>query len=81
MAQIRYDGKQHQLGCFNCEEEAARAYDRAAEDSQGGGGTVELPCQKKRLALKDTFRGRYMYENSVGRVARAGLLFIVAVPY
>jgi hypothetical protein len=37
-ALIRYDGKRHNLGYFENEEEAAKAYDRAATVHKGGGG-------------------------------------------
>jgi hypothetical protein len=35
LAQIRYDGKQHRLGTFEDEEEAARAYESAARAHKG----------------------------------------------
>jgi hypothetical protein len=43
VAQIRYDGKQHYIGCFVDEEEAARAYDRAARDRHGSSAMLNLP--------------------------------------
>jgi hypothetical protein len=43
VANIYYDGKQHFLGSFEDEEEAARAYDRAAKVHKGEGAQLNFP--------------------------------------
>jgi hypothetical protein len=48
-AAISCDGKKHNLGCFEDEEEAARAYDRAARAQHGTTGAVEFPCGGREL--------------------------------
>jgi hypothetical protein len=42
-AQLRYDGKQHNIGYFEGEEEAARAYDRAVRTHHGEKGQLSFP--------------------------------------
>jgi osmotically-inducible protein OsmY len=52
-ANIRYDGKQHHLGYFEDEEEAARAYDRAARVHHGEKAQLNFPAKRKET------RGRW----------------------
>jgi hypothetical protein len=49
-AKIMYDGKQHHLGSFEDEEEAAKAYDRAARAHQGNAAkpNFEQPAKQHR---------------------------------
>jgi hypothetical protein len=46
-AGIKYDGKKHSLGYFEDEEEAAKAYDKAAKVHRGGGAQLNFPLQSK----------------------------------
>jgi hypothetical protein len=48
VAQIYYDGKHHYIGCFVDEEEAARAWDRAARDRQGSSAMLNFPAEGQR---------------------------------
>jgi hypothetical protein len=52
VAQIKYDGKQHQLGYFEDEEEAARAYDRVARAHKGEKAQLNFPTKKEQAAEK-----------------------------
>jgi hypothetical protein len=45
--QIRYDGKQHHLGCFEDEEEAARAYDKAARAHHGEKAQLNFSAKQR----------------------------------
>jgi hypothetical protein len=45
--QIRYDGKKHNLGYFEDEEEAANAYERAAKVHKGEGVTFKEPVESR----------------------------------
>jgi hypothetical protein len=46
-AQLYYDGKQHTLGYFENEEEAARAYDRAAKVHKGGRAQLNFAAKQR----------------------------------
>jgi hypothetical protein len=45
-----YDGKKHNLGSFEGEQEAARAYDRAARAHKGGKAQLNFPTKKEQAA-------------------------------
>jgi hypothetical protein len=58
-AQIKYDGKPHYLGCFEAEEEAAKAYDRAARAHQGEKAQPNFPVEDEHGSRKSSkYRGR-----------------------
>jgi hypothetical protein len=57
-AQIAYDGKQHSLGYFEDEEEAARAYDRAARAHRGEKALLNFPAEGESGCTKSSkYRG------------------------
>jgi hypothetical protein len=49
-AYIHYDGKQRSLGYFEDEEEAARAYDKAARAQLGEKAQLNFPTKKEQAA-------------------------------
>jgi hypothetical protein len=49
-AQIWYDGNQHIIGYFEDEEEAARAYDKAARAKHGEKAQLNFPTEKQQAA-------------------------------
>jgi hypothetical protein len=53
-AKIQYDGKQHTLGRFNDEEEAARVYDRAARAQHGEKAQLNFPAEGKSGSRKSS---------------------------
>jgi hypothetical protein len=56
-AQLQYDGKNHNLGSFEDEKEAARAYDRAARAQRGEKTQLNFPAGAPRKSSK--YRGAY----------------------
>jgi hypothetical protein len=57
-AQITYDGNQHHLGSFEGEEEAARAYDRAARAQLGQKAQLNFPVEGESGPRKSSkYRG------------------------
>jgi hypothetical protein len=58
IAAIKYDGKQHSLGYFKGEEEAARAYDRAARAQHGDNALLNFPAEGESGSRKSSkYRG------------------------
>jgi hypothetical protein len=57
-ANITFDGKQHHLGCFEDEQEAARAYDRAARAQHGENAQLNFPAEGESGSRKSSkYRG------------------------
>jgi hypothetical protein len=72
-AQICQAGKQHSLGCFNDEEEAARAYDRAARAHRGDKATLNFPAEGEQgvdNGQTSKYRGVTWNKNSSKWIAR-----------
>jgi hypothetical protein len=74
-ANIRYDSRLHYLGCFEDEEEAARAYDRAARTHKGEKAQPNFPTKKEEAAkeakqTRSTYRGVYWHKSRNKWVAR-----------
>jgi hypothetical protein len=62
LAQIKNDGKVHYLGCFEDEEEAARAYDRAARAHHGEKAQLNFPVEGESGSRKSSkYRGVSWY--------------------
>jgi hypothetical protein len=70
-ASINYDGKQHHLGSFENEEEAARAYDRAARAHHGEKAQLNFPAEGEGGIRKSSkYRGVSRDKNSSKWVAK-----------
>jgi hypothetical protein len=50
IAHIKYDGKDHHIGYFEDEEEAAKAYDKAAREHHGEKAQLNCPTKKEQAA-------------------------------
>jgi hypothetical protein len=62
-ASITYDGKQHHLGSFEDEEEAARAHDSAARTQQGEKAQLNFPVEGESGIRKSSkYRGASWYK-------------------
>jgi TPR repeat protein len=65
VARIRYDGKRRTLGCFKDEEEAARAYDRAARAQHGEKSQLNFPAEGESGSRKSSkYRGVCWHKSS-----------------
>jgi hypothetical protein len=65
LAAIRYDGKRHNLGLFEDEEEAARAYDRAARANHGEKVQLNFPAEGESGSRKSSkYRGVSWLKNN-----------------
>jgi hypothetical protein len=52
-AQIKYDGKDHRIGAFDDEEEAARSYDTAARAHHGSKARLNFPTEGEQQQLEE----------------------------